>query len=331
MKVVSVGHGTKAINTAFGACPAVPHGPLSCSECPGSQMMLHRCSYFEKTCFLWLCPHPCLSCGAIGLMVSSPRPQDVPTVCAPHLRLLCPTCPLLPADVGASARLLSARERGGSACWHSRPDGVSSLAFHQNLTEKWSDLLESPWKPGFPSGLAVSSCALHVLMGPLLEGSVGQPHRCQKAFVPVVVVAQRRDDQGEVARSSCSRWPSLAASRSWRCAQPAGPHTPAEAWGKCGNGAQIGSLLPEAGGVGSVPGDPEKIRGLPGCLAHAGQTSVCQEAAEGLLQEGIVTGQLCGGESLCPGLCIQPATPSKHQAGQVSRCGTPPPKSQSSR
>lgn len=80
-----------------------------------------------------------------------------------------------------------------------------------------------------------------------------------------------------------------------------------------------------------MPGDPERIRGLPGCLAHAGQTSVCQEAAEGLLQEGIVTGQLCGGESLCPGLCTQPATPSRHQAGRVSWRGTPPQSQSSSR
>lgn len=119
MKVVAVGHGAKAISTAFGACPAVPHGPLSCSECPGSQMMLHRCSYFEKTCFLWLCPHPCLSCGAVGLTVSSPRPQDVPTVCDPTSSCSVPPAPSCPQMwVPALGSFLPGRGEGRHAGTH---------------------------------------------------------------------------------------------------------------------------------------------------------------------------------------------------------------------
>lgn len=73
-----------------------------------------------------------------------------------------------------------------------------------------------------------------------------------------------------------------------------------------------------------MPGDPERIRGLPGRLAHAGQASVCPEAAEGLLQEGIVTGQLCGGESLCPAL--QSACSSIQAPGRAGLLAWGPPR-----
>lgn len=93
--------------------------------------------------------------------------------------------PFLPAGAGASTGLPSAEERG-SACWHSRADGVSPPAFRQDLME--NDLSESPWKPAFPAGSAAwLMCSPHVQWAGFLRVPRGSPCPSLKAIVPVML------------------------------------------------------------------------------------------------------------------------------------------------
>lgn len=92
-----------------------------------------------------------------------------------------------------------------------------------------------------------------------------------------------------------------------------------------GNGARIGSLPPEAGGVAGVSlgtlRGPE-ISWAPGsCRAGLCALRGCR----GSWTRGTITGQrgaggACSGQSLCPVLCAQPSPP-RRQAGRVPSCG----------
>ena len=79
--MVTVGRGAKAISTTLWDLPYSALWP-SVLQCSGSRIT-PKVLYFEKTGFPWLCPHPRLSISAAVLMLSSPRPQDMPTVLAP--------------------------------------------------------------------------------------------------------------------------------------------------------------------------------------------------------------------------------------------------------